>query len=123
MISRQRLKILERHHLPQPCPPFLQWRWHETDSVSFDTETEREERVRCDGAFVAIGQVPDNERFANVVDLKKASSSPTRTMATKDPRRLCRRRLPRQKSPPIDHRLQRWSYRQPKRLELRLQKS
>jgi thioredoxin reductase len=36
---------------------------------------EREERFPCAAAFVAIGQIPDNDRFANLSSSRKASSS------------------------------------------------
>jgi thioredoxin reductase (NADPH) len=43
----------------------------ELRSVTFEnTKTQEKKEFACAGAFVAIGQVPDNDRFANVADLQ-----------------------------------------------------
>lgn len=36
-----------------------------------DTKTKKEIIFDCKGCFVAIGQIPDNEKFSNLVDLEK----------------------------------------------------
>jgi thioredoxin reductase (NADPH) len=58
----------------------------ELRSVSFEnTKTHEKKEFVCDGAFVAIGQVPDNDRFANVADLNKGYLVVDENMATKTP--------------------------------------
>ena len=42
-----------------------------TGLVFKDKKTGEEVKYKCDGAFIFIGQVPDNKRFENVVDLDK----------------------------------------------------
>lgn len=56
----------------------------ELKSVSFvDTKTKEKKDFACEAAFVAIGQLPDNERFSNVVDLAKGYIVTDENMATK----------------------------------------
>jgi thioredoxin reductase (NADPH) len=44
----------------------------EIESLKFkNTKTNEEEFINCKGVFIAIGQVPHNEIFTNVVDLDK----------------------------------------------------
>ena len=50
-----------------------------------DTETDEVLNLRAAGVFVAIGQVPDNTRFANLVDLENGFFLADETMATKTP--------------------------------------
>lgn len=58
----------------------------ELRSVTFvDTKTKEKKEFPCAGAFVAIGQVPDNERFSNVVNLQKGYILTDGNMATKTP--------------------------------------
>jgi thioredoxin reductase (NADPH) len=58
----------------------------ELQSVSFvDTKTKEKKDFTCDGAFVAIGQVPDNDRFANLVDLEKGFIVVDEAMKSKTP--------------------------------------
>jgi thioredoxin reductase (NADPH) len=55
-------------------------------SVSFEnTKTHEKKDFVCEGAFIAIGQVPDNERFGNLVELKKGYIVTDESMATKTP--------------------------------------
>jgi thioredoxin reductase (NADPH) len=63
----------------------------ELSSVSFeDTKTHEKKDFKCDGAFVAIGQIPDNERFSNLVELKKGYHCRRREHGHEDPGHLCR---------------------------------
>ena len=53
-------------------------------SVSFvDTKTKEKKEFNVDAAFVAIGQIPDNQRFENVAELQKGFILTDDTMATK----------------------------------------
>ena len=55
-------------------------------SVRFqDTETKEEVSYDVAGCFIAIGQVPDNERFANLLDLEKGFIITNEKMETKTP--------------------------------------
>jgi len=55
-------------------------------SVSFENTVSKERTdIACAAAFVAIGQLPDNDRFANLVELKKGFILTDETMATKTP--------------------------------------
>lgn len=49
------------------------------------TQTKEEVIINCDGCFIAIGQVPANEAYANLVDLEKGFILTDETMATKTP--------------------------------------
>lgn len=43
----------------------------ELKAIEFvNTKTNETVTIPCDGAFIAIGQVPDNEKFTNLVDLE-----------------------------------------------------
>ena len=58
----------------------------ELSSVTFaDTETKEAKVIPCQGAFVAIGQLPDNERFSNLIELKKGYIVTDDGMASKTP--------------------------------------
>lgn len=50
-----------------------------------DTVTKEQKRIETDGCFVAIGQVPDNERFHDLVDLEKGFIVTNDSMETKTP--------------------------------------
>lgn len=50
-----------------------------------DTVTKEQKRIETDGCFVAIGQVPDNERFEDLVDLEKGFIVTNDSMETKTP--------------------------------------
>jgi thioredoxin reductase (NADPH) len=53
-------------------------------SVSFvDTKTKEAKEFNVEAAFVAIGQIPDNDRFQNVADLQKGFILTDESMATK----------------------------------------
>lgn len=39
--------------------------------VFTDTKTKVDTEIKCDGCFIAIGQIPDNDRFSNLLDLEK----------------------------------------------------
>lgn len=55
-------------------------------SVSFEnTLTKEMKDILTSAAFVAIGQIPDNERFSSLVELKKGFIVTDETMATKTP--------------------------------------
>jgi thioredoxin reductase (NADPH) len=55
-------------------------------SVSFeDTKTKAKKEIPCAACFVAIGQIPDNERFSNFVDLQKGFIVTDESMTTKTP--------------------------------------
>jgi thioredoxin reductase (NADPH) len=55
-------------------------------SVSFqNTQTKEKKDFPTTAAFVAIGQLPDNERFANVVELVKGFIRTDESMASKTP--------------------------------------
>lgn len=54
------------------------------ESVSFHNKVTGEDvTMKCDGCFVAIGQIPDNERYSNLVDLDRGFIVADETMATK----------------------------------------
>ena len=58
----------------------------ELTGVRFEnTKTKEEVIINCDGCFIAIGQVPANEAYANLVDLQKGFIITDETMATKTP--------------------------------------
>lgn len=58
----------------------------ELASVTFEDTGSKEKRdFPCAGAFVAIGQIPDNERFANAVDLVNGYIVTDEDMATRTP--------------------------------------
>ena len=50
-----------------------------------DTETKEVLNLRTAGAFIAIGQIPDNDRFGNLVELEKGYIVADENMATKTP--------------------------------------
>lgn len=55
-------------------------------AVEFEnTQTHERKTIPCAGCFIAIGQVPDNEKFKNLVDLEKGFIVTDETMATKTP--------------------------------------
>jgi thioredoxin reductase (NADPH) len=55
-------------------------------SVKFkDTVTKEDVEYTVDGCFIAIGQVPDNERFSNLLDLEKGFILTNDKMETKTP--------------------------------------
>ncbi len=55
-------------------------------SVLFkDTKTNQEKEIVTDGVFVAIGQVPDNDRFSNLVELDHGFIVVDEDKATKTP--------------------------------------
>jgi len=49
------------------------------------TKTKESKTIPCAGCFIAIGQIPDNERFANLVELQKGFIVTDEDMATKTP--------------------------------------
>lgn len=56
------------------------------ESVTFeDTQTKEQMTISCEGCFVAIGQIPDNERFDNLVKLDRGFIITDDTMATSTP--------------------------------------
>jgi thioredoxin reductase (NADPH) len=56
------------------------------ESITFqNTKTKEDVVIKCEGSFVAIGQVPDNERFSNVVALEKGFILTNDAMETKTP--------------------------------------
>ena len=48
-----------------------------------NTITNEEKTIECDGCFVAIGQIPDNEKFSNLVELKNGFIITDQNMETK----------------------------------------
>ena len=50
-----------------------------------NTQTKEDVILPTDGCFVAIGQIPDNERYANLVELNKGYIVADESMATKTP--------------------------------------
>lgn len=50
-----------------------------------DTQTDEVLDIQTPGVFVAIGQIPDNERFSNVCDLEKGFFLVDENMASKTP--------------------------------------
>jgi len=58
----------------------------ELESLTFkDTKTNELKTYKCKGCFVCIGQVPDNEKFSNLVDLEKGFIKVDENMETKTP--------------------------------------
>lgn len=58
----------------------------ELEEITFeDTTTKEKVNFKTNALFVAIGQIPDNERFANVVDLEKGFILTNENMETKTP--------------------------------------
>ena len=58
----------------------------ELTAVEFlDTQTKESKTIPCSGCFIAIGQVPDNERFKDLVELQKGFIVTDESMATKTP--------------------------------------
>ena len=53
--------------------------------VFTDTQTGEEKTFECAGAFIAIGQIPDNERYANLVELENGFIQGNEKMETKTP--------------------------------------
>ena len=49
------------------------------------TKTKESKTIPCAGCFIAIGQIPDNERFGNLVELQKGFIVTDDEMATKTP--------------------------------------
>ncbi len=56
-----------------------------TSVVFTNTVTREEEEFPCAGAFIAIGQIPDNDRYANLVELEKGFIKANEKMETKTP--------------------------------------
>lgn len=50
-----------------------------------DTMTKEQRRIETNGCFVAIGQIPDNERFKDWVDLEKGFIKTNESIETKTP--------------------------------------
>lgn len=50
-----------------------------------NTKTKESKTIPCASCFIAIGQVPDNDRFAELVDLEKGFIVTDESMATKTP--------------------------------------
>lgn len=50
-----------------------------------DTISKEQKRIETNGCFIAIGQVPDNERFQNLIDLEKGFIVTNDAMETKTP--------------------------------------
>ena len=58
----------------------------ELTAVEFiDTKTKESKTIPCSGCFIAIGQVPDNERFSSLVELENGFIITDENMATKTP--------------------------------------
>ena len=58
----------------------------ELKSITFEnTQTKEKKEVPCAGAFVAIGQIPNNDRYSNLVDLEKGFIRIDERMQTKTP--------------------------------------
>lgn len=58
----------------------------ELTGVKFqDTKTKEEKIIDCKGCFIAIGQVPNNDRYKNLVDLEKGFIKVNDRMETKTP--------------------------------------
>lgn len=56
-----------------------------TSCVFTDTKTKEEKEFPCAGAFIAIGQIPHNEAFLNLVDEEKGYILTDESMKTKTP--------------------------------------
>lgn len=55
-------------------------------SITFeDTKTKEKIDIQADGCFVAIGQIPDNDRFSDLLDLDKGFIVTDENMQTKTP--------------------------------------
>ena len=50
-----------------------------------NTKTNEEVTFSCQGAFIAIGQIPDNDKYSNLVDLNKGFIKVNQNMETKTP--------------------------------------
>ena len=50
-----------------------------------NTQTHEKHEFKTDNVFVSVGQIPDNERFANIVDLEKGFILTDEDMNTKTP--------------------------------------
>ena len=50
-----------------------------------NTQTNEEKEIKCQGVFIAIGQIPCNENFKNLVDLDKGFIVVDQNMQTKTP--------------------------------------
>ncbi len=50
-----------------------------------NTQTNEEKEIKCQGVFIAIGQIPCNEDFKNLVDLEKGFIVVDQNMQTKTP--------------------------------------
>ena len=50
-----------------------------------NTQTGEEKEIKCQGVFIAIGQIPCNENFKNLVDLDKGFIVVDQNMQTKTP--------------------------------------
>ncbi len=50
-----------------------------------NTQTNEEKEIKCHGVFIAIGQIPCNENFKNLVDLDKGFIVVDENMQTKTP--------------------------------------
>lgn len=58
----------------------------ELTGIEFEnTQTKEKKTFACEGAFIAIGQVPDNERYSNLVDLEKGFIKTNEIMESKTP--------------------------------------
>ncbi len=56
------------------------------ESITFqNTKTKENVVLKCEGSFVAIGQVPDNDRFSNLVALEKGFIVANDAMETSTP--------------------------------------
>src|SRR5574344_264568 len=56
----------------------------ELDGLTFkNTKTNEIKKIKCSGCFIAIGQIPKNDRFANLVDLDKGYIVTNEFMETK----------------------------------------
>lgn len=59
---------------------------NELEEITFeDTTTKEKISFKTNALFVAIGQIPDNQRFSNVVDLEKGFILTNENMETKTP--------------------------------------
>jgi thioredoxin reductase (NADPH) len=56
-----------------------------TSCLFVNTKTKEKKEIPCSGAFIAIGQIPDNERFADLVELEKGFIKTDEGMLTKTP--------------------------------------
>ncbi|MCI7058759.1 MAG: FAD-dependent oxidoreductase [Candidatus Enteromonas sp.] len=59
---------------------------HNLEGVKFvNTKTNQEMVINCEGLFVAIGQIPDNNRFSSLVDLQNGFIVTDESKQTKTP--------------------------------------